>query len=111
MADILDKRPMDDEMTIFKTEVEPYKLNACIDNILMRVDRLETKFADVQPVKHGRWLEHHAIWIDQSYIEGWFVQAKCSECERWAHVMNPYTKSIDYECCPRCGARMDGDIE
>jgi hypothetical protein len=65
--------------------------------------------ADVQPVKHGRWLSHHAIWIDQPKIEGWFVQAKCSECEKWAHVMNPYTKSVDYECCPHCGARMDGE--
>ena len=67
--------------------------------------------ADVQPVRHGRWLNHHAIWIDQPKIEGWFVQAKCSECEKWAHVMNPYTKSVDYECCPHCGARMDGDTE
>lgn len=67
--------------------------------------------ADVQPVRHGRWLEHHAIWIDQPKIEGWFVQAKCSECENWAHVMNPYTKSVDYERCPHCGARMDGDVE
>ena len=54
MADILDKRPVDAEMTIFKTEVEPNKLNTCIDNILMRVDRLETKFADVQPV--NQWI-------------------------------------------------------
>ena len=71
------------------------------------------KAADVQPVKHGRWLSHHAIWIDQPKIEGWFVQAKCSECEKWAHVMNPYTKSVDYECCPHCGARMikDGDTD
>lgn len=67
--------------------------------------------ADVQSVKHGRWLGHHAIWIDQPKIEGWFVQAKCSECEKWAHVMNPYTKSVDYECCPHCSARMDGDAE
>lgn len=63
--------------------------------------------ADVQPVKYGRWLKHRAIWIDQPEIEGWFVQAKCSECEKWAHVMNPYTKSVDYECCPHCSARMD----
>ena len=54
MADILSKRPMNAEMTIFKTEIEPYKLNDCIDNILMRVNRLETKFADVHPV--DRWI-------------------------------------------------------
>ena len=71
----------------------------------------DIELADVQPVRHGRWLNHHAIWIDQPKIEGWFVQAKCSECEKWAHVMNPYTKSVDYECCPHCGARMDGDTE
>ena len=74
-------------------------------------DIKDIKTADVQPVKHGKWLSHHAIWIDQPKIEGWFVQAKCSECEKWAHVMNPYTKSVDYECCPHCGVRMDGDVE
>lgn len=51
MADILDKKPVDAEMTIFKTEVEPNKLNACIDNILIRLNRLETKLADKQIVK------------------------------------------------------------
>lgn len=65
--------------------------------------------ADVQPVKHGSWLSHHAIWIDQPKFEGWFVQAKCSDCEKWAHVMNPYTKDVVYKRCPHCGARMDGE--
>ena len=78
-----------------------------IDEITDFIESLPT--ADVQPVKHGWWLEHHAIWIDQPEIEGWFVEAKCSECESWANVMNPYTKSVDYERCPHCGARMDGD--
>lgn len=54
MADILDKKPINAEMTIFKTEVEPLKLNACIDNILMRLNRLETKFTDIQP--DDRWI-------------------------------------------------------
>lgn len=54
MADILDKKPINAEKTIFKTNVEPIKLNACIDNILMRLNRLETKFADIQPV--DRWI-------------------------------------------------------
>ena len=38
-------------MTIFKTEVEPNKLNACIDDILTRLNRLETSM--VHPV---RWI-------------------------------------------------------
>lgn len=52
MADILDRIPVDDEMTIFKTQIEPIKLNACIDNILMRLDMLETLM--VKPV--NRWI-------------------------------------------------------
>ena len=47
MADILNRIPVNDEMTIFKTEIEPIKLNACIDNILMRLDRLES--SNTQP--------------------------------------------------------------
>ena len=74
-------------------------------------DIKDSKSADIQPVRHGQWLNHRAIWIDQPKIEGWFVQARCSECEKWAHVMNPYTKSVDYECCPHCGARMIKDGE
>lgn len=42
MADILDIKPVNAEMTIFKTEVEPNKLNACIDNILRRLNKLES---------------------------------------------------------------------
>lgn len=41
MADILDKTPVDGDMTIFKTEVHPEKLNACIDNMLQRLTKLE----------------------------------------------------------------------
>ena len=58
MADILDKRPVDDEMTVFETNVNPYKLNACIDNILMQLDKLETKFTDVQSVNTREILRH-----------------------------------------------------
>lgn len=80
---------------------------SAIQSMIDVIDKVEA--TDVQPVKHGRWLNHHAIWINQSKIEGWFVQAKCSKCEKWAHVMNPYTKSVDYECCPHCGVKMDLD--
>lgn len=54
MADILTKKPVYAGASLCTTEVEPYKLNDCIDNILMRVDRLETKFANTHPV--DRWI-------------------------------------------------------
>lgn len=86
-------------------QIEGYK--KALDSIAEDVENIPP--VNVQPVKRGRWLEHHAIWIDQPKIEGWFVQAKCSNCKKWAHVMNPYTKDIDYKRCPHCGTRMDGE--
>ena len=93
-------------INVSKTMLEMLKpvLSTALENVLN--DNNAITDTDVQPVRCGRWLERHAIWIDLPEIEGWFVQAKCSECEKWAHVMNPYTKSVDYEYCPNCGARM-----
>ena len=41
MADILDKTPVNADMTIFKTRVHPEKLNMCIDDMLRRLTKLE----------------------------------------------------------------------
>ena len=107
MAEFLELERVLDDKNIITVQTKEY---GSID--VISVDTItDIELSDVQPVKHGRWLNHHAIWINQPKIEGWFVQAKCSECEKWAHVMNPYTKSVDYERCPHCGARMDGDTE
>ena len=46
MADILNKRPIDADMSVFITEVHPDKLNACIDDILRRLTKLEGGKAD-----------------------------------------------------------------
>lgn len=47
--------------------------------------------ADVQPVKHGRW-----IGVDyDTYFE-------CSECKNMTDWQN-------YKYCPYCGTRMDGE--
>ena len=102
MADILNKIPVNDKMTIFKTEIEPIKLNACIDNILMRVNRLETKFADTQHVKHGRWIDcsYYDVCVRSEEQD---IQFKCSNCEH-----RIYNKPDDDNLfCGHCGARMD----
>ena len=66
------------------------KLEAAILNI---------QAADVEPVKHGRWIEykhfHHNHYIDSTY--------ECSECK----VEEPLTS--DY--CPNCGAKMDCECD
>ena len=50
--------------------------------------------ADVQPVRHGRWL-----WRSFNIM--------CSECD-----FMPYFDSTEplYPYCPNCGAKMDGDV-
>ena len=101
MADILDRIPVDDEMTIFKTQIEPIKLNACIDNILMRVNRLETKFADVQPV--SQWIS-----VDDRLPEADY------DCFVWYSCDTAFgkCKSRGIAHCSRCDwytKHLDGD--
>ena len=75
--------------------------------------------ADVQPVKHGKWIEKKVCrikWIpyddddvnpDDVDIEC-MTEQKCSYCKRWTIK---FTYHIELDYCPLCGARMDGDSE
>lgn len=57
----------------------------------------ELPAADVQPVRHGRW-----IWDSNApYRE--HGAYKCSNCDGHSDFEENY--------CPNCGARMDGDTE
>ena len=56
------------------------------------IDRIPT--ADVEPVRHGHW-----IWLENS-SNVWI--AKCSNCG----LVEKYWKY-----CPRCGAKMDGEVK
>lgn len=60
--------------------------------------------ADVQPVKRGKWEEHHATYIKQ--LDAWFVQAKCSCCGRYSDKMDNYSQYLDLEYCSHCSADM-----
>lgn len=57
--------------------------------------------ADVEPVRHGRWIEYP---VAHYY--------KCSECRYTV----PYRKAAlmsgkrQYNYCPSCGAKMDGGV-
>ena len=52
--------------------------------------------ADVQPVRHGRWVKS----ATQKHVE---VTYECSECQH--EVVEEYEKT---PFCGGCGARMDG---
>jgi hypothetical protein len=53
MADILDRIPVNDEMTIFETRIDAEKLNYCIDNILKRLATLEHNLQTPKQVNYG----------------------------------------------------------
>ena len=52
-----------------------------------------TSKVDIQPVKHGRWIQ---LTQDEEYIA-----LKCSLCGEISCCCGTY--------CPDCGARMDGE--
>ena len=64
--------------------------------------------ADVQPVRHGRWIPHMesiettVITASRVYEKGDSVQYgfTCSECGRWEENREPFCN---------CGAKMDAE--
>lgn len=55
---------------------------------------------DVQPVKHGQWIDHEKFERNNCN-----VCIECSVCNTWfGHDCIPKTNY-----CPNCGARMDGE--
>lgn len=64
-----------------------------------------TPTADVEEVRHGKWIESE----DDYY--GLYI-IKCSLCrEVWCFEVKDDVKLMNYNYCPNCGARMDGDTE
>ena len=56
--------------------------------------------ADVEPVRHGHWIEH-----DEDI---WSNEAECSEChKRIGHSGLPDRFLREFKYCHNCGAKMD----
>ena len=51
--------------------------------------------ADVEPVRHGRWIEKQ----EKDTFAGYLYSYECSECGRVKQRKEPY--------CSNCGAKMD----
>ena len=60
----------------------------------------DTKAADVQPIKHGRWTYPYK---DKDINQ-------CSECRSYVQDKISNVREM-FAYCPFCGARMDGDDE
>ena len=70
-------------------EIEDIIFSTCIEFL----DKMPT--IDAEPKRHGRW-------IDNGRYDGYTMYI-CSECG--------HAESIQYNYCPDCGAKMDGDRE
>ena len=60
--------------------------------------------ADVQPVKHGRWIANNKD--NRGYADCY----TCTNCDDYVYTFT-LMKDCEFEYCPNCGARMDGDAE
>lgn len=61
-----------------------------------------TPAADVEPVRHGRWIAASDMWggnPDEAYI--------CSVCEEPFVLIEGRPEENYYHYCPNCGAKMD----
>ena len=72
------------------------------DNVTLREELANFLAADVEPVRHGHWLN------DESY------EYICSECGKYAPFnLGIYGETVDYyhnnltNYCPNCGAKME----
>ena len=61
--------------------------------------------ADVVEVRHGRWVGYpECMRYVNAYADYHIV---CSECEECFSILDNDAEKFD--CCPHCGARMDGE--
>ena len=61
---------------------------------------LKKQLADIQSVRHGRWIIEDEYYVDDTYI--------CSLCGYEFIITAGDLESNELNYCPRCGAKMDG---
>lgn len=65
---------------------------------------LELPTVDAQPLKHGRWIPF------MPDCRGYTEEFECSLCKNMTYL-HCCEKYCDYEYCPNCGEKMDGDAD
>lgn len=78
-------------------------INKGLSEAIIAID--EQPNADVLPVIHGYWIPIFENAADEK--RGVAMKYKCSECGGVAKD-ETYSHALDYEFCPRCGAKMNG---
>ncbi len=57
---------------------------------------------EAEPVRHGEW------GIIERNFHNNTVDIMCTECDA-AFCLSMFTFGLNYNYCPNCGAKMDGD--
>ena len=64
--------------------------------------------ADVAPVRHGRWIVGDSLPMhDIAGNLSWGNWYTCNQCEFKTYAIERHITQYNY--CPNCGARMDGE--
>ena len=66
----------------------------CFSDMISAYDVIMLPTADVAPVRHGRWIKYQIPPI-----------ICCSNCD-WATDV----EEKNFQYCPSCGAKMDGEL-
>jgi len=74
------------EMPLFESDVDETWVRVAID---------ATPTADVQPIRHGKWVKAESM----QYFRKHYPAYTCSACG--------FRKDGKWNYCPNCGARMD----
>lgn len=80
-------------------DIEPYegcKIVANNEDKGVLVKDIPT--ADVQEVKHGKWIKNDSHGARETWVS-------CNLCSHTTTILFAFSK--DYNFCPNCGAKMD----
>lgn len=89
-----------------KKELNIANLHSGIVDALQNIVE-EIPAADVQEVKHGKWMDgKYFPFIPKKGTQG-FQTATCSRCNITQSV-NTYQEKVMFNYCPYCGAKMGG---
>ena len=99
MAEYISKKTIYDIIYKYQRGLQNMGVILALDAIDKEV--LKATVANVQPVKHGRWIKQEGFWNKNT--------VKCSLCGNYLDMNGVNGGRSDANFCPNCGARMDGE--
>lgn len=96
------------EVIMGQTPVNPQEpkycdRNICIKNEYNGIGCDECEVTKSQEPKIGKWIEEDVFDGDVAY--------RCSECNELFWIESGTPKDNEYNFCPKCGARMESEVQ